>query len=53
MIKIYCQVPIFSLTPLKLKIKQYQLKHPLQVTRWPSNFAPSMKTKLKDFSGEI
>ena len=26
--------------------------HPVQVSRWPSNFAPWIKTKLKDFSGE-
>ena len=28
-------------------------RHPVQVPRWPSNFAPGIKTKLKDFSGEI
>ena len=28
-------------------------KHPVQVPRWPSNFAPGIKTKFKDFRGEI
>ena len=26
--------------------------HPVQVPRWPSSFAPGIKTKLKDFRGE-
>ena len=25
--------------------------HPVQVPRWPSSFAPGIKTKLKDFRG--
>ena len=25
--------------------------HPVQVPRWPSNFAPGIKTKLSDFNG--
>ena len=28
-------------------------KHPVEVPRWPPNFAPEIKTKLKDFSGKI
>ena len=28
-------------------------KHPVKVPRWPPNFAPEIKTKLKDFSGKI
>ena len=27
--------------------------HPVQVARWQTNFAPGIKSKLKDFSGEI
>ena len=27
--------------------------HPVQVRRWPSNFTPGIKTKFKDFNGEI
>ena len=27
--------------------------HPVQVPRWPFNFAPGFKTKFKDFSREI
>ena len=27
--------------------------NPVQVSRWPSNFAPRVKTKFKDFSWEI
>ena len=27
--------------------------HPVQVPRWPSNFAPGIKTNFKYFSGEI
>ena len=28
-------------------------RHPVKVPRWPTNFAPGIKTKFKDFSGEI
>ena len=34
-------------------IARIQLLHPVQVPRWPSNFAPGIKTKFKDFRGEI
>ena len=27
--------------------------HPVQVPRWPSSFAPGIKTKFKDFGGEM
>ena len=27
--------------------------HPVQVPWWPSNFSTEIKTKFKDFSGEI
>ena len=27
--------------------------HPAQVPRWPSNFAPGIKTKFNDFSEKI
>ena len=27
--------------------------HPVQVPRWASNFAPGVKAKFKDLSGEI
>ena len=29
------------------------VRHPVQVPQWPSNFAPRIKTKFKDFSGEL
>ena len=31
----------------------YSLLHPAQMPRWPSSFAPWIKIKLKDFSGEF
>ena len=49
----------FTVTPVCRNMQvatvnnRLHLVHPVQVIPWPSNFAPGIKTKFKDFSMEI
>ena len=50
-------VLLFENNTVRKSYKHYyfpavEIKPPVQVPRWPSNFVPGIKTKFKDFSRE-
>ena len=45
--------PFLALVLCYINCTFLSFKHPVQVARWPSNFAPGIKTKFKYFSGEM
>ena len=53
--KPYLTMATYKLTVIVYAVNIYPMpcKHPVQVRWWPSNFAPGIKIKFKDFSGEI